>query len=158
MKMASSNGKNAAELPRGSWNRFWFQPTDPTTLGFMRIMTGLVVIYVHLAYCFDFQNFFGAQAWWGIEDANKERKNYPVVLYNWSRASQQQDTFAAPALNDQRIAVFDFLKHLPKDKQQRDEALQFLYYILPRNAQDNLSDGAYRQALTMLRERASCAC
>jgi len=27
------------------WADFWFRPADPTTLGFIRIATGLLVLY-----------------------------------------------------------------------------------------------------------------
>lgn len=43
--------------------RFWFQPIDPTTLGLIRIATGLVVLYVHLVYCVGLMDYFGPDAW-----------------------------------------------------------------------------------------------
>ncbi len=59
----------------GSWNRFWFQPTDPTTLGLMRVITGLIVLYVHLVYCFDLQSFFGKHAWLDLAAIDKDARN-----------------------------------------------------------------------------------
>src|SRR5438132_5966915 len=44
------------------WNRFWFAPADPTLLGFLRILCGLVTLYVHLSYCTDLKEFFGTNA------------------------------------------------------------------------------------------------
>src|SRR4051812_36842185 len=32
------------------WNRFWFDPVDPTTLGLIRLCCGLLTLYVHWAY------------------------------------------------------------------------------------------------------------
>src|SRR5262245_7129561 len=32
------------------WDRFWFQPANPTTLGLIRICAGLLIFYIHLAY------------------------------------------------------------------------------------------------------------
>ena len=29
-----------------AWDRFWFRPSDPTTIGLIRLCTGLVVVYV----------------------------------------------------------------------------------------------------------------
>ena len=60
--MSRSRDTTGNGTPQSAWGRFWFQPSDPTTLAFMRIITGLLVLYVHLAYCFDFQAFFGRNA------------------------------------------------------------------------------------------------
>lgn len=46
-----------------AWNEFWFRPGDPTTLGLIRLFCGLVVFYIHLAYSYDLQAFFGKEAW-----------------------------------------------------------------------------------------------
>lgn len=47
----------------GGWNRFWFTPADPTTLAAVRICTGLVLLYVHLACVADLTQFVGPSAW-----------------------------------------------------------------------------------------------
>ena len=39
--------------PWQRWKDFWFSAADPTTLGFIRICTGLLVLYIHLAYSLD---------------------------------------------------------------------------------------------------------
>jgi hypothetical protein len=46
-----------------AWNRFWFAPTDPTTLGAVRIATGLVLLCSYLACTPDLHSFIGAGAW-----------------------------------------------------------------------------------------------
>lgn len=43
--------------------RFFFQPADPTALGFMRIVTGILILYVHLVYCIGLSNYLGPNAW-----------------------------------------------------------------------------------------------
>lgn len=43
------------------WNRFWFTPTDPATLGLIRILAGTMVFYTHLVWSIDLQGFFGEQ-------------------------------------------------------------------------------------------------
>src|SRR5262249_37481782 len=45
------------------WNRFWFSPADPTPLAVLRILCGLMVLYVHIAYSYDLMNFHGPHAW-----------------------------------------------------------------------------------------------
>ncbi|HWB14071.1 MAG TPA: hypothetical protein VG826_32895 [Pirellulales bacterium] len=49
----------AVEFGRG-WNRFWFAPSDPMTLGLLRIATGLVALYVVAAYSPDLDRYFGS--------------------------------------------------------------------------------------------------
>jgi Vitamin K-dependent gamma-carboxylase len=61
------------------WNRFWFNPSDPTVLGLVRICCGLMTLYVHLAYTCDLQAFFGRNAWLSLETANEFRKEVPWV-------------------------------------------------------------------------------
>ncbi len=46
------------------WTKFWFQPSDPATLGVIRICTGWMLFYTHLVWTLDFQDFFGPRAAW----------------------------------------------------------------------------------------------
>ncbi len=41
------------------WTRFWFTPSDPTTLSAMRLFTGLVVVYLHATLSLDLVPLFG---------------------------------------------------------------------------------------------------
>jgi hypothetical protein len=41
------------------WNRFWFTPSDPAMLACVRVLTGLVAIYLHLTFTPDLVAFFG---------------------------------------------------------------------------------------------------
>jgi hypothetical protein len=41
------------------WTRFWFTPSDPTTLSAMRLLTGLVVVYLHATLALDLMQLFG---------------------------------------------------------------------------------------------------
>lgn len=65
--------------PFEAWNRFWFTPADPTVLSFIRILAGLAVIYVHLAYTFDLYELLGPTAWLDPPTINKFRYEAPVV-------------------------------------------------------------------------------
>src|SRR5262249_16274124 len=60
-------------------NGFWFTPSDPTILGMIRICAGLVVLYIHLAYSYDLQTFFGEDAWLSLDKVNESRKQVPWV-------------------------------------------------------------------------------
>jgi hypothetical protein len=41
------------------WNRFWFTPADPATLGLIRILGGSMIFYTHLIWTLDLPGFFG---------------------------------------------------------------------------------------------------
>ena len=56
---------------------FWFAAADPTTMGFIRIVTGCLILYTHLAYSFDLQNFFGKDSWYDTQSINRERREMP---------------------------------------------------------------------------------
>ncbi|MCE9534545.1 MAG: hypothetical protein K8T89_25995 [Planctomycetes bacterium] len=147
----SAGGANGLPL-RNAWSRFWFQPTDPTVLGLMRIVVGLVVVYIHLAYCFDFKTFFGTTGYWDLKSANFERKQSPIILHPWGW-EQAAPPIRTPTLIDRRVAVFDFLKHLPTDKQEREAALTYLYFILEQGKRGMpVSENNYKVALTGLRK------
>jgi len=48
---------------RDGWNRFWFMPSDPATLGLIRILTGAMLFYTHLIWSLDLESFFGPRGW-----------------------------------------------------------------------------------------------
>jgi hypothetical protein len=41
------------------WNQFWFTPTDPATLGLIRVCVGLMLLYTHAVWSIDLMGFFG---------------------------------------------------------------------------------------------------
>ncbi|MEX2187705.1 MAG: HTTM domain-containing protein [Pirellulales bacterium] len=45
------------------WNRFWFTPANPATLGMIRIFAGAMLLYTHLVWTIDLQAFFGPHSW-----------------------------------------------------------------------------------------------
>ncbi|HZZ27705.1 MAG TPA: HTTM domain-containing protein [Pirellulales bacterium] len=62
------------DLERGTlagWNRFWFSPTDPATLGMIRLFAGAMLFYTHLVWSHDLNGFFGDQAWLTPATINK---------------------------------------------------------------------------------------
>src|SRR5262245_19554992 len=61
-----------------AWDRFWFDPVRPTSLGLIRIFTGLIVLYVHLLYSFQLYEFFGKDAWLNLDTINAVRREAPV--------------------------------------------------------------------------------
>src|SRR5262249_43930084 len=61
-----------------AWDRFFFKPADPTTLGFIRICCGLIILYTVVVYSLDLQEFFGKYAWVDLQARNEFRKDAPV--------------------------------------------------------------------------------
>lgn len=49
------------------WNAFWFTPRDPTVLGLMRILCGVVTLYTMSVYSFSLQDFMGKHAWYDLQ-------------------------------------------------------------------------------------------
>jgi hypothetical protein len=45
------------------WNRFWFQPAEPTIPCMMRILCGILTLYVHLSYSFGLYSWVGPEGW-----------------------------------------------------------------------------------------------
>lgn len=47
----------------GDWDAFWFRPADPTLLGLLRILTGLMLLYTHAVWGLVLGQFFGPVSW-----------------------------------------------------------------------------------------------
>ena len=45
------------------WNAFWFTPADPSLLGLLRILTGLMLLYTHAVWGLVLGDFFGPAGW-----------------------------------------------------------------------------------------------
>lgn len=115
------------------WVRFWFTPVDPTTMGFIRLVTGLIAVYVHLAYTFDLQSFFGPNAWYGLEDVNRERRSVPHLIppLSWE---DTRSTARLPEFPHRREATLRYLRDLgtrPKDRV--DAELKWMDRLLDTN-------------------------
>ncbi len=116
------------------WRDFWFAPGDPTTLGFIRVVAGILIVYLHLSYTFDLYGFFGKYGWYGQEYVNRDRHEYP------SQAMPLNDTWDdVPAAADvpefphRKKAVVDFINRLPADPARRADALRYLNRLLMTN-------------------------
>ncbi|MEZ5942843.1 MAG: hypothetical protein R3C18_15730 [Planctomycetaceae bacterium] len=46
-----------------AWDDFWFKPMAPTTLGVIRILSGLMLLYTHAVWGMGLDAFFGANGW-----------------------------------------------------------------------------------------------
>lgn len=86
------------------WSRFWFLPGDPTVLGAIRILTGLLTFYTLLLYCFDLQEMMGENAWLDLKLRQEQYHDAPVPAYylSWN----EYGTFPAPR-NEEEKRYFD---------------------------------------------------
>ncbi len=73
------------------WNRFWFTPADPATLGLIRLLAGLLLFYTHLVWSLDLEGFFGPQGWLprAAQDAAYGPENRELL---WSHLNHVQST------------------------------------------------------------------
>jgi hypothetical protein len=60
---AHNNAIQVESAFRDRWNRFWFQPTDPTALGAIRLCTGLILLYAYLSCAPHILSFVGPHGW-----------------------------------------------------------------------------------------------
>ncbi len=58
-----SYAEDSARAVSESWDAFWFKPADPTLLGLIRILTGLMLLYTHAVWGLVLPDFFGEGGW-----------------------------------------------------------------------------------------------
>jgi hypothetical protein len=113
--------------PWQRWVGFWFPASDPTTLGFARVVVGLLVLYTHLAYSLDLQSFFGKHGWYSAEFVQRERTQYPwQVSPFWNWDPQEVVPARVPDFPHRRKAVMDYIRGLPEEEAKRKQSLEFL--------------------------------
>ena len=131
-----------------AWTGFWFTPADPTPLCLMRVVAGLLVLYVHVAYSFDLQAFFGPKGWYERELAVRAWKDFPNLEMS-SDWEGYKELFKFPPYLELRKALREFvtrvaekpasgekvlnlLSSLPQQPDERAEVLHFIQF-LPRD-------------------------
>lgn len=109
------------------WSNFWFAPKDPTTLGFMRAVTGLLVLYIVLAHTLDLQTFFGKYAWFGHDFAERDRREFPWGVSSFTSWKNEEAVMPRlPEFPHRRAAVLKFIRGLPAGKAERERGLLYL--------------------------------
>lgn len=82
--IATYPGELAGAAVRG-WNRFVFEPADPTPLGLIRLGVGLLLTWSVLVYGFDLAGFFGSTGWMNLEVVQAFRNDPDAQPnYTWS--------------------------------------------------------------------------
>jgi hypothetical protein len=113
--------------PWQKWVGFWLPASDPTTLGFIRLATGLLVLYIHLAYSVNLTQFFGKTSWYAQRFMDRERLEYPwqvTPLFDWD--PQSVVSAKLPDFPHRRKAIVGFIKALPAEEARRNNALRFI--------------------------------
>ena len=55
--------RNVVRSVAECWNDFWHTPADPTLLGLIRVLTGLMLLYTHAVWGLALNDFFGPASW-----------------------------------------------------------------------------------------------
>jgi hypothetical protein len=107
----------------------------------MRIVAGILTLYVHLAYSIDLETFFAPNGWCSQKEANETRRQIPHVLVrgDWKpdepmitmpadrRQREVLQQFMHSVLSDpQPEQVLTFMSSLAIAGEERDEVLRFL--------------------------------
>ncbi|MBY0523998.1 MAG: HTTM domain-containing protein [Gemmataceae bacterium] len=93
-----------------AWNRFWFEPTMPTTLGLIRICAGLLMLYVHFAYSYDLTAFFGRDGFLSLKEANRLRTETPRVSSPLGWYSSMPSLPLPPEDRPSRTGILDWIE------------------------------------------------
>jgi hypothetical protein len=130
MKQSPTMTANPLTRIAEAWSRFWFAPGSPTTLGLIRLCAGLITVYVHLVYSYDLFQFFGKDAWLSTERVLRNRADSPWIApsNDWMGL---QPTLYVPEDVEMREALFQWLRGLPDDKDERLRFIDYIYQIKP---------------------------
>ncbi len=63
MNIVTDYCRDLLRAMRDGWNRFWFTPSDPATLGVIRVLAGGMLFYTHLVWSLRLVEFFGPHSW-----------------------------------------------------------------------------------------------
>jgi hypothetical protein len=83
------------------WNRFWFTPQDPATLGLIRVLAGAMLFYTHVVWSLDLEGFFGAGGWLApdaLSEAYGEARNLFWSHWHWLSSPMAMWTMHIAAL------------------------------------------------------------
>src|ERR1051326_6360701 len=99
----------------------------------MRIMAGMFILYVQLAYTRDLYEFFGPRAWGDLEFTNEWRQTLPYFkpAAEWTDSTN----ITVPADRVARKAFVSWAKKRPADPARRQDALRYVM-TLPPNLKD----------------------
>ena len=111
-----------------SWDRFWFKPSDPTTVGLMRLLGGIVILYIHFCYSFDLLSYVSPrEAWLDREITDYLRNDRPVLTFpdDWPGrgAVLTKESLDAMSVNGVPEYVLTALRNM--DEKEFESKIQF---------------------------------
>jgi hypothetical protein len=95
----------------------------------MRIITGLIILYVHAVYVLDLQAYFGKHGWYSLAEVNQERVNAPLQLTDWRGEGAWEEYVPmahVPIFPHREEAVIKFVRSVAADPKERKEQLAYL--------------------------------
>ncbi len=156
MRPTESNAEPVVEDPAESvrtfardWDRFWFSPRDPTTIGLVRLATGITVLYVCFCYSFDLLSYVSPREGWLDRDAATQlNRNDEVAVFadDWPGR-----VIPGYKLTDESIALFTLALSSAGEK---PEAVTKLYEKLqPLKDREFATEGEFASALAGVLDR-----
>lgn len=84
------------------WDRFWFTPVAPTTVGFVRLLAASILLFIHLACLPQFLDLVGPHAWIDGQAVQEltQVKDHPLY---------QPDESDTPALRVEKAQMVNFV-------------------------------------------------
>src|SRR3954469_4633513 len=80
LRYASDFARSLAE----GWDAFWFSPADPTLLGVLRVLTGLMLLYTHSVWGLALDDFFGPSGWLNPSLVEAiQREKFAYSFWRW---------------------------------------------------------------------------
>jgi hypothetical protein len=100
-----------ATPPKTAWDRFWFSPADPTTLGLIRLCCGIITLYTTIAYCYDLYELFGRDAWLDLDTRYHYVRERPIDVPNsdWQTVEERYGRLPAPESPEKAKENQDYL-------------------------------------------------
>jgi hypothetical protein len=81
------------------WETFWFTPADPTLLGVIRVLTGLMLVYTHAVWGLALGDFFGPAGWLSADLVRAlQRGEYAYSFWWWVPTAWMWPAYAASLL------------------------------------------------------------
>lgn len=110
---------------RQGWNRFWFKPSAPHTLAMVRICGGAMLLYTHLVWGVELNNFLGKNAFVTVDTALRLGTTVDGANYTWSYLWYVQSPAVIWALHI--LGIFAFVALMVGFKARWAAAVCFVY-------------------------------
>jgi len=83
--------RNLFQTLKKGWDKFWFTPTEPTTLAVIRILTGTTMVYVHLVTLGVVLDLIGSHAWVDMQAIDNVRSGKFLDDTGFRKRAQEQN-------------------------------------------------------------------